>query len=127
MMVRRLPRVKRPSLNVSAPLRMIDHVARVVHFVQCWPDGVRRTDEVEPRAVDRADARACGRGRTDECAAGAVAAGAEEHVGADVGGIQVESGRVSGALAAARAPYGFGGSCVDNQDTLPSPLEVGAE
>jgi len=28
---------------------------------------------------------------------------------------------------AARAPSGFGGSCVDNQDALPPALEVGAE
>ena len=96
-------------------------------FVQLWPDGARRTGGVEPRAVDRAGARACSRGREVEGAAGAAAEGDGELVGAAVGGVQGESGRAAGAEAAARAPSGFGGSFVDNQDALPRPLEVGAD
>src|SRR5215212_4484742 len=46
----------------------------------------RRTCGVEPRAVDRAGARACGRGREVEGAAGAAAEGTRELVGAAFGG-----------------------------------------
>ena len=78
--------------------------------ISCCSDGARRTGGVEPRAVDRAGARACGRGREVESAAGAAAEGTRELVGAAFGGFKANRAerrarkRRRGHLLASAAP-----------------------